>query len=653
MIDYQDATNKENNRYIATLGAICLIFSMWLIMFSLFASTDYAMNDQSIVKHFALLTMGILFWLIGQIIMVKNMVNQVCKQFVWIDLFVAIIFGWLFVKGRDELVAFGRQGYLLSYSLIGLGCSAGFFYCLSNIRNSINLRSWFSGMRVKRYIYFILLVCGCIAIVQSGSEPRWDGAYVNCYLNQLSLASISNLFALGVANHLCISYSALNQILKTIIGDQQLGMTCSTIALYLCSIYCVWGILKTVLADRKDLEYALFTLCYAVSPFTLGLSGYHYMDYWVMAMYPIVLYCAMRELWIWHFVVALLMVFVKEPAIVIYGGYCAGYLFVDICKNRSVGHIVKQKKYWGMLAIGLMWIYSYLMLPHWDGVGGFAFSLGYVVKKLKVFFLLNFNWVLALLAVWAIIYLVNCRDRKLELMIPVLISDICFVIFSISFNTVSHARYIDSHFVTLNLLALLGIAWINSVNIRYGIIAIVSLVMLVSNYYTFDPISKKVFKQYDIGATSIISTEDSEYLSDSFVYNQQYRYFDGALNLALRDVVEENAIHYFPIVNDRPWFFDGIYISAEPEKVETQLWDSMKNKRVLIDNENCIPFEVCNIKEDTLIDDTVRGKTGYFYYLPCAGQSVADRIYQEATVLEEKEFCYRGWKVFRIQFRVD
>lgn len=118
----------------------------------------------------------------------------------------------------------------------------------------------------------------------------------------------------------------------------------------------------------------------------------------------------------------------------------------------------------------------------------------------------------------------------------------------------NHARYIDTHIVALSLFAILGLAMISSEKIRYGLTGAVVIILIISNYGTLDPVTRLVFRKYDIGTTKMISTEDIEFLSDSMVYNQQYRYFDKAPNLALGDVIGEDTVNYFPVINGRPWF---------------------------------------------------------------------------------------------------
>lgn len=634
--------------------AIILIVSLVLMVFSMFASTDYAMRDQSITRHFFLLGLGMLLWLIGQVLVVRNEPLQVMRQMAWIDGGIGLVFILLTIAGKNQLQEVGREKYLISYGMIVLSCLISFIVlCCKKDFWVIKKKAGKKWVSDRKYILGLLIVCAVIAIIQSGSEPRWDGAYLFQYMDELNLANIFNLEALSFCDHISMSYTAINEIIRVIVDSLQLGMTIATIVLFLLSIYSIWGIIHLVLKDRKEWEYAFLTLCYAVSPFILGLSGYNYWDYWVVTMYPIVIYSAMKEQWIIHFFVAFLMCFVKEPVIVAYGAYCAGYMLVDYCKHKDLRYIAGQRKYWGMLTIGLIWLYTYKVLPHWNGVGGFEINGHYILKKAKVLFLLNFNWVLVILSVLAIIQILRKKEKSFEYIVPVLISDIFFIIFSITFETVNHARYIDTHIVALSLFAILGLAMISSEKIRYGLTGAVVIILIISNYGTLDPVTRLVFRKYDIGTTKMISTEDTEFLSDSMVYNQQYRYFDKALNLALGDVIGEDTVNYFPVINGRPWFFDGIYTSAESDKIQTEYWDRKIQKRVLKENPDCTSFEVCSVTNDSAISDLSKGEIGYYYYIPCAGQEIAEKLQKETEIQEEKEFFYRGFKVYRIKFYIN
>ena len=118
----------------------------------------------------------------------------------------------------------------------------------------------------------------------------------------------------------------------------------------------------------------------------------------------------------------------------------------------------------------------------------------------------------------------------------------------------------------------------------------------------------------------------------------------------MEDIIDEDAMNCFPVVNGRVWFFEGIYIYAEPDEPQIQYWDQKHRKRVLQENKNCVPFELCNITEETDIRSLLADGVGYYYYIPCAGQDIAEKLSQETEILEEKESSYMGWTVSRIKF---
>ena len=94
----------------------------------------------------------------------------------------------------------------------------------------------------------------------------------------------------------------------------------------------------------------------------------------------------------------------------------------------------------------------------------------------------------------------------------------------------------------------------------------------------------------------------------------------------------EDTVNYFPVINGRPWFFDGIYTSAESDKIQTEYWDRKTQKRVLKENPDCTSFEVCSVTNDSAISDLSKGEIGYYYYIPCAGQEIAEKLQKETEI---------------------
>lgn len=638
---------KEISKNFILIIFICAFFFM---IKSLFASTEYAMQDKSIISHFIYLSLGIIAWSCGQIMLINKKEVFLFKQLALLDVIIAILFSALTVKGRIELYNMGREKYVYSYYEIIVGCLVPIVYGMlkGNVWNGreLKIKSWFLK---HKWIMLLELFIFTMAICQAGSEPRWDGAYLFKFMKQISLPNIYNIRSLSFCGHISMSFIAVNEILAVLLGNLKLGMTAGTIILLVSSVASFYGITKELLIGKSDFEYALLSSCWAVSPFVLGMAGYNYWDQWLIMLFPSVIYFAMRKQWGYHLTLAFFMCFIKETAIVAYAGYCVGLVIWDLLVQRDWKLILKQRKYWCMLAIGMAWLYVYIVLPNWDGVGSFTFNLGYILNKAKVLFILNFNWILVIFSMIGLISIFLKKNDMLENIAPLLISDVIFILFSWLFQTVNHARYIDSHVVILYIFAIIGISTFKN-NMFYGITGIIICALFISNYETLDPFTKLVFKKYNVGETNMISTCDDELLSDSMVYNQQYRFFDKALNLSLEDAVYDDSLVCFPQIQMRSWFFDGIYANAEVDETKIQFWNTKNNKRVLDSDDFSIPFRVCNITSESDIDKILGNKVGYFFFIPCAGADVADMLRSKTNVVEEKEFGYRGWKVTRIKF---
>jgi len=619
---------------------------------SLFASTEYAMQDKSIIPHFVYISLGLIAWVCGQIMLINKKEEFLFKQFAMLDIIIAVLFSALIVRGRSELYSMGREIYIYSYFEVVVGCLAAIVYGLikGNARNikKLKVKSWLLN---HKWILLLEALVFFMAICQVETEPRWDGAYLFKYMKSISLPNIYNIRALSFCGHICMSFVAMNKVLSVLLGSLRLGMTTGTILLLLSSIASFYGIAKKLLVGKTDFQYTLLTNCWAVSPFILGSAGYNYWDQWLIMLFPSVIYFAMKKQWAYHMVLAFFMCFIKETAIIAYLGYCAGFVICDLWVYQDWKYILKQRKYWCMLAIGLSWLYVYIVLPNWNGVGSFIFDVEYILSKAKVLFILNFNWILLLFGVIGLISIILLKRKDiLEDIMPLLVSDVMFIVFSLLFQTVNHARYINSHVVVLYILAILGISTIKN-NIQYGITGMLACVLLIQNYTTLDPLTKSVFKTYNVGETNMISTCDDELLSDSMVYNQQWRFFDKAIDLALEDVIGNgDLLVCFPQIQMRSWFFEGIYADADADEIKIQYWDAISNKRVLDANDFSIPFQVCNITTESNINKILDNKIGYFFFIPCAGADVADMLKNKADVIEEKDFSYKGWKVTRIKF---
>ena len=450
--------------------------------------------------------------------------------------------------------------------------------------------------------------------------------------------------------HVDMSYAALTAIIATFVGSVEKGEKLATLVLILCSSAAIYGSLKNYIAERTDFDYAILSLCWGASPFVLGMSGDYIYDLYAIWFVPIVVYFALTERWLLHLLSALFLVFTKEPAFVAYAGYVLGLLLTDlILRRRKIVYIFRCSRYLGMLFVGGTWLFVYIILPNcWNGEGITYFSLNipYVLEKCKVLYVLNFNWILTILAaivIWAVLLK---KWRFSHSILPLLVSDLFFVVFSCLFVTVNHARYIDTHVAVLNILAFLGIEALVQARTRIVLSIATVVLMVVSNYFTIDPITKLVFQKYNVGTTTMIGTNRGEYMSDSMVYNRQWEFFDKALDQALKDIVEEENLIFYPKINGWTWFFLG---EGKDEIMVEQYYDVQKNKHVWSKNDNCVSYLLCNADSMEIIRENL-ADIGYYIYFPFIGTELADEIREEEIVLEEEEFDYLGVVATRIKF---
>lgn len=501
---------------------------------------------------------------------------------------------------------------------------------------------------VSELILFILI------LTQSGATLRWDAQYIANVQNGVQLSDVLNLTRTSFYGHIDMSYAMFTAVVRALLagGDVSKGQTAATAILILCSVAAMYGTIKAYVPDRSDLEYAVLSLCWGLSPFVLGMSGDYIYDLYAIWTVPIVVYFAVTENWLLHLLAALFLVFTKEPALVAYAGYALGLLLTDLfIEKKHIRSVVTGGRYWGMLSVGTTWLYVYTILPNcWGGAGITYFSLDipYVLEKMKVLYVLNFNWILTVLALIAIGTAAAKKGRFRHSVLPLITCDVFFVVFSVLFVTVSHARYIDTHIAVLNILGLLGIEVIRQDWMRAVLSCAATALMFTSNYFTIDPFTLAAFHKYDVGKTEMVGTSGSEYMSDSMVYNRQWEFFDKTIDQALESIVcEENLVFYPRVGNGWVWFFLG---KGRDEIQMEQFYDLKQKKHVWENNDDCVAYTICNVDSIEAIRENLGDGIGYYICFPFAGSELADEIRTEEEVLEEEEFSYLGVVATRIKF---
>lgn len=512
--------------------------------------------------------------------------------------------------------------------------------------------------------WIIFAVIILVGLYSADLEPRWDSGVVFRRMSAKAIDSLFYLQDLTISGHLNIAYVFGNVFNIEIFKNARIGMLFGNILVLIVGTIAFYKLLKMIVPRKEEWSYMLITSVFAFSPFLLGMIHLFCWDYWMICLFPIVVLTAYQKKWILHFGSALLFCFLKEPAIIVYGFFCAGILLYDIItvmrqsseKFKTVfTRIIKKPQYWLMCMIGICWVFLFVMLTHWSGGGSFGINFHYILNKLSVLYVLNFNWLFLILSIVSLIHFSKKNSDNWQWMAPILLGDVAFVIFSCLFETSNHARYVDSHVGVMYLLTGTLIMDLGKNILQKGMAIILSGLMLVSSFFTIDILSLRLFDNFDVGGGKIVTTGKEESISDATIYNFQYRGFEKALSKAMCDVVGEVKI-IFPLVNSNVWYFDGISDFKQQNNFDETLeyWNTSQEVRRSMAEENALEFPVMHISDEANLEEYLEPSTKYAYiYLTEIGGHQAENIRNNCKILEERTFQSGIFVLTRIIFEVN
>ncbi|MCQ2081378.1 MAG: hypothetical protein MJZ11_06945 [Lachnospiraceae bacterium] len=558
---------------------------------------------------------------------------------------------------KDIFDQYPQGGYWYSLIIISSTFLLSSLINVHNYRkvthNSVkkNLNNIINSIQESKGILVVLLGFLIIRTVIGIIQPRWDGSLLYKFMLNIHSDEIFSFYSTSAFGHISQAYCGINAFLDIIFGDTLLGMTVGNLIFFLLGVFSTYRLIKTLFVEKSMFVHIVFTLMYATSPLMLGMIGYNFYDQWAFYLMPIVSYTLLSREWIFHFFFATVMCFTKETAFVQYFGLCLGTLVAEKgIEKKKWTTLLQEKKWYGMLLIGLVWLFIYMYLPNWGGNGDFIINVNYIVSKLKVFYILDFLWIYFALFIVALVLCTKKSKRPNTILYTIAISDITFVIFSCSFETVNHARYMGGHLFCLIILGIYGLSFLEKKYV-YLVGSLIVFLQMISCFMTIDPLTKMLFTNYNVGNNVMISTDD-EFFSDTMVYNFQYTYFDKALNLAIKEIVDdkEDVIFFPQIKKDWSWYFDGNYVDAyniaKDGVIVTEYWDRKNAKRVIIPNENSSLLRVCNISSyEKMLETNI--DNGYYFYVSELDNGIYDELMKNDCVIDNQAFSFGGFTVNR------
>ena len=509
------------------------------------------------------------------------------------------------------------------------------------------------AIRNNYLLVILIVICIIASFFVFPVQQRWDSATINRQIYNTIVDSNINISNMGYTSHF---YYYLMGVIGYVSEWNEKALNSSSLVLYILSIISVHKILQNW-GDNKShfnsyVINILLTLCYAFSPFILGMLGNRTYDLWLMYFFPIIVCAYMYEYWIiWGFC-SVAGCFTKQTMIVALFGYFLGLLLIEIFgKHKNLKQLVRESKWYAMLFIGVFWLYGYHIIQVETPCYAY-FDIGLIKMNLKMMFILNYNWLISFLILTFILASLFTKKRRyIKENFPLLISNASMIIFYMIFTTVPNTRYLDSYISCKYLLLLTGVAYFIPYIINILTIVVLDLCMISSVWLTTDPISKLCFTTYDLGNGTMLSTE---ILCDSMVYNAQWKYFDVALNAAMADAVEDDAVIIFPELYDGILYnFEGKYSGYYLAKNVNNNWDETRNIRTVLGNKNTKEIEIQNVYSYEQLLDLDGLENAYFFYIEGCGDEVADKIIANGLAGETNDFEAGPFEVKRIKLFVD
>ncbi len=491
---------------------------------------------------------------------------------------------------------------------------------------------------------------------------KWDGLLYYLAASRATLRSISSVSLYG---HMAQTSGVLYRIGALICNNTGYGMALANIVVLLIGTCAFYGSVKILLPNMNEIKYIIFTACFAFSPFTLGMVNYYSTDYFCVCLISVLIYFVLKEKWVLSIPVACIFVFTKEPALIAYAGLCLGLVIKDIItadgklKDRLL-FVIGKVHYYFLLIPVFIWYITYRILGQWSaGEGGIGFDIQYIMDKLKVFLVLNFNWV-ATLGIMAsvIVLLIRKENDEIIKLFPLIFSNGALLLFNCVYITVNHARYIDSFFCINMLLAIVMIckASMNENNrsaIMFGSICI-AVLLLISSFITIDPISKMIFRHENVGKASILST-GTVMLGDASIYNKQMLWMERPLLRAISDSYYEGDTIILALPGKSVYAFDGMSEEINyDERLEPDLqyWNDEKHCRISYadegrDNSLIKQLEIYHLPQNTTIDKLKQeDKDSYHSVIYIKGLNDYKQNL-DYEIIESQTYNYRGWSITR------
>ena len=455
---------------------------------------------------------------------------------------------------------------------------------------------------------------------------------------------------LGLYGHLSFGFSTIVMLLIYCLGDAGIALQMGNIFVLIIGTVYFYRIVKHVFNNRTRLFYFFATTVFAFSPYMVGMVNYYSLDYYMLCLFPVFVYYTITSNYYIATIASFFFCFTKEPAVIIMAGYCIGMAILDLYNKRNV---FTEWKYY-LLALPLLcWLGLLIMLGPW--VGGnhsVGINIDYIVDKLKVMYVLNFHWLFLLLVVFGTLFIVSLRKQRIDtsiyIILPIITGQLFFTVFSCFFITVNHPRYNDVTAFSLVFLFVFVMSYLSE-RITTVCMSCMSILLLISSFYTLDPITRAVFPNIHCGSTTMISTSDN--VGDATIYNKQMLWQEKGISEAIGDAIDSDSIIVIPLLKNTTNACDGMsdFISMTSDiQTDIDFWDSSRELRLPVSTKKSVGFEKLIIAKDYDLSKEYKAHKVSIIYSEHEADEGIEEVLSQIEVENTVSYEYRGWKINRV-----
>lgn len=555
------------------------------------------------------------------------------------------------------------------YIILTIGI-VGYYYVRTKKDTYRQIQDYLSKLFQDKGILIVILLSTLLRIPMFVKIQLWDGSIYYgelqrvCSNFEYSLAYVWENFRL--CGHYALVYTLFASIGEFLFPNNMTGVLIIMLILTDVALFCIYRMMREYWLNLSQKEATIVTMLVSVCPLFLGLFSNISLECLVVIFTIFLFYSEYKKQSIMVVVWLISIMLTKETGLVIVAGYLLAHIFVhlkDTIKQKNTAklsyflynfHVVCAI---GGMILVCLYVVKQNGLFAWFGMnqkaGGNLIteyirllpeSLPLIWQKIKILFVLHFEWIAVLIILICIIYrIINHQG------LPSFPGQISFwgtfgifILLNCYLLSYDLGRYHIFSAVMIWLLSsiFLFMTFKNAVDsiMGFGMAIFVIILLVVQNFYFIDPLTNLVFDQYDTGKGKMISTEnEGGNLCDTFANNFRHTYLYDLVDTMLEesDFDEETDI----IV---PYEKDYMYFHAYT------VYDKNEMRRVFdisLESENAIAMKHVYLKdilEGNLEEIPERGVMYFLPYIDCNEEEVINEAKQFYEISDCNEISNWG-----------